>query len=194
MGSRSGGPSGDLRKSAEEERLSSWMRQAQEGDVEAYNQLLGRLADLARRYVRRAIGFGSGQDGYAHEDVVQEILLAIHAKRHTYEPGRFFLPWFYAISRYKFIDEIRRRTAARRESSLSEELGGEAVLADVGDALDLHALLADLPEKQRTLLRLVKLEGLSVEEASGRTGYSVSDVKVSIHRALKALRKKVEPQ
>jgi RNA polymerase sigma-70 factor (ECF subfamily) len=124
--------------------------------------------------------------------VVQEILLAVHAKRHTHEPGRFFLPWFYAIARYKVIDEIRRMTASRRESSLTEDSGGEAALGDLGDTLDVRELLAGLPEKQRTLLRLVKLEGFSIEEASGQTGYSVSDVKVSIHRALKGLRKKVE--
>jgi RNA polymerase sigma-70 factor (ECF subfamily) len=54
-------------------------------------------------------------------------------------------------------------------------------------------MLKTLPDKQRRVLRMVKLEGLSVEETSGRTGYSQTDVRVSVHRALKALRKQVEP-
>jgi len=186
-----GTPAGDLGQSSDERRYSSLMRLAQEGDSESHRQLLLGFADFGRRYVGRALGMKLGMDRSACEDVVQDILLAVHSKRHTYDPRRFFLPWFYAIARYKVIDEIRR-TAARQELSLFEDVEILASLADPGDAMDIESLLESLPDKQRTLLRLVKLDGLSIEEASRRTGYSASDVKVSIHRAVKALRKKVE--
>ncbi len=180
--------SGDLKDSPQEQQLSGLMVKAQAGDTAAYRALLEELERLAQRYVRRALGVGRGMDASRCEDVVQEILLGVHAKRHTHSPVQFFLPWFYAIARYKVIDEIRRIVAARRTDSLSDDLDVAAHETDWSAALDVEDLLKTLPEKQRTLVKLVKLEGLSIEEASGRTGYSESDVKVSIHRALKALR------
>ena len=53
--------------------------------------------------------------------------------------------------------------------------------------LDLEKLLTRLPVKMGTVIRLVKLEGLSVSEAAARSGMSASAVKVSVHRGLKAL-------
>jgi RNA polymerase sigma-70 factor (ECF subfamily) len=187
---RQGDPADDLRNSDQERELAALMRGAQEGDAAAYRTLLEELERLAQRYVRRAFGLRRGMDASRCEDVVQEILLGVHAKRHTHDPVQFFLPWFYAIARYKVIDEIRRIVAARKNDSLDDELEVAAPWTDLTAALDVEDLLSTLPEKQRTLLKLVKLEGLSVEETSGRTGYSESDVKVSIHRALKALRKR----
>lgn len=189
---RSGDPGDDLKHSALEGELSALMRRAQDGDTAAYRTLLERLEQLAQRYVRRAFGTRHGTDASRCEDVVQEILLGVHAKRHTHDPVQFFLPWFYAITRYKVIDEIRRIVADRRTDSLTDDLQVAAPWTDMTAALDVDDLLRTLPEKQRTLVRMVKLEGLSIEETSGRTGYSESDVKVSIHRALKALRKRSE--
>jgi RNA polymerase sigma-70 factor (ECF subfamily) len=182
----------DLKDSSQERELSALMVRAQEGDGTAYRALLMQLEHLAQRYVRRALGVRRGMDASRCEDVVQEILLGVHAKRHTHSPVQFFLPWFYAIARYKVIDEIRRIVAARRTDSLSDDLEVAAHEPDWTAALDVEDLLRTLPEKQQVLVRLVKLEGLSVAETAGRTGYSESDVKVRVHRALKALRKRSE--
>lgn len=180
---------GDLKDSALEQELSTAMARALEGDAAAYQALLEKLAALARRYVRHALGRRHGLDVSDCEDVVQEILLAVHAKRHTHDPGHFFLPWFYAIARYKVIDEIRRLETARKTVAYDEELEIEAAANPPGVRMDVQRLLKKLPEKQRKVLAMVKLEGFSVEEASGRTGYSSADVRVSVHRALKTLRR-----
>jgi RNA polymerase sigma-70 factor (ECF subfamily) len=185
-------PGGDLKESALERELSAGMARALAGDAAAYRALLERLAQLARRYVRHALGRRHGLDAGDCEDVVQEILLAVHAKRHTHDPGRFFLPWFYAIARYKVIDEIRRLSTAREAVAYTEELEVEGKTDNIGARMDVQKLLKHLPAKQRKVLELVKLDGLSVEEASSRTGYSASDVRVSVHRALKALRRRLE--
>jgi RNA polymerase sigma-70 factor (ECF subfamily) len=192
MTGSSGRRGGDLKDSALERELSAAMALALAGDGAAYRALLEKLAALARRYVRHALGRRHGRDASDCEDVVQEILLAVHAKRHTHDPARFFLPWFYAIARYKVIDEIRRLEAARQTVAYSEELEIEAVADNPGARMDVQRLLTELPEKQRKVLAMVKLDGLSVEEASGRTGYSAADVRVSVHRALKALRKRLQ--
>jgi RNA polymerase sigma-70 factor (ECF subfamily) len=194
MPKRDDPPRGDLKDSALERELSGWMAQAQAGDAGAYRALLERLTLLARRYVRHALGRRHGLDEGDCEDVVQEILLAVHAKRHTHDPKQFLLPWFYAIARYKVIDEMRRLKTAREAVAYSDELELEGRPDNVGARMDVQRLLKTLPRKQRQVVELVKLDGFSVEEASGRTGYSQSDVRVSVHRALKALRKRMESE
>jgi RNA polymerase sigma-70 factor, ECF subfamily len=186
-------PFADLKDSALEQELSGLMQLSQAGDGEAYRTLLTKLQALAQRYVRRALGGRRRLESSQCEDVVQDILLGVHTKRHTHDPVRYFLPWFYAIARYKVIDEIRRLSSARKVDSLSDDVDPQADLPDLGATMDVRSMLRSLPQKQRRVLTLMKIEGLSVEETSGRTGYSPTDVRVSVHRALKALRKQVEP-
>jgi len=191
--SESNTPSADFKDSAQEQELSRLMSRAQEGDAEAYRALLVKLRGLAMRYVRRALGGRFRIAESQCEDVVQDILLGVHTKRHTHDPVRHFSPWFYAIARYKVIDEIRRLSAARQIDSLSDGVDPATDIPDPSEQIDVRSMLRALPEKQRRVLRMVKLEGLSVEETSGRTGYSQTDVRVSVHRAMKALRRQVEP-
>lgn len=167
----------------DEASAPSWdqlMAAAQAGDVNAYRVLLGQLASWLRRYYARRL------PPSMTEDAVQDVLLAIHEKRHTYDPARPFGPWLAAIARYKWIDRLRSLKAEASEP-LDETMGvpdhGDAVVA--GSAL--RQLLAELKPPQAEAIRLVKLEGYSVEETSRATGQSVSLVKINIHRGLKRL-------
>ena len=159
---------------------SGWgalMAAAQSGDKAAYHRLLVESDAWLRRYYARRL------PPAMVADAVQDTLLAIHEKRHTFDPSRPFEPWLAAIARYKWIDRLRALSAAPTEA-LSETLA----VADHGDAVtsawSLERLLAELKPAQAAVIRLVKLQGLSVEEASARTGQSVSLVKVNIHRGL----------
>lgn len=183
---------GDLVHSKDEIELSKLMRQAQKGDGESYRQVLSRVRDLLSKYIQNSLRRFriSGED--AAEDVLQEVLLAIHQKRETYNPDQFFLPWMYAIARYKVIDHLRQGKHLRNTVSLDDELENVEMLMTLDSALDADQLLGLLPEKQREVLQLVKIEGLSMEEASRKTGYSVSDIKVTVHRAIKSLQDKVK--
>jgi RNA polymerase sigma-70 factor (ECF subfamily) len=138
-------------------------------------------------------------DAASEEDVVQDVLLAIHGKRDTYDPSLFFLPWFYAIVRYKVIDFGRSLRRSKSESFDETKMSPEDQLGEIefsrdraGDQLDLNGELQKLPRKQREILTLAKLEGLSLEEISIQTGFSISDVKVNVHRAIKSLRKNLK--
>lgn len=184
--------------SYDELELSAWMRLAQGGDAEAYQNLLRRAKKLLDSFVRNALNRDARWAVGAADDIVQDTLLGIHAKRHTYDPSKPFLPWFYAIARYKVIDSLRAGSKHRRNIELDEELANtlpdslpeaESLFAGI----DAETLLRELPEKQRTVLELVKLQGLSMREASERSGYSVSDIKVTAHRAIKSLQKKLRP-
>jgi RNA polymerase sigma factor (sigma-70 family) len=162
------------------ERWGRLMAAAQAGDGHAYEQLLRELDAWLRRYYARRLPHP------AAEDARQEALLAIHAKRHTYAPSRPFGAWVVAIARYKWIDRVReasRYTALSLDEDIPvEDHGGAAI-----SAATLDHLLGRLKPAQASVIRLVKLKGLSIACASGATGQSVSLVKINIHRGLKRL-------
>jgi len=156
------------------------MAAAQVGDANAYKTLLAELVPWLRRYYARRL------PPAMTEDAVQDVLLAVHEKRHTYDPSRPFGPWLAAIARYKWIDRLRSLKADAAEP-LDENIG----VPDHGDTViagsTFQQLLAELKHPQAEAIRLVKLEGYSVEEASRASGQSVSLIKVNIHRGLKRL-------
>jgi RNA polymerase sigma-70 factor (ECF subfamily) len=156
------------------------MKEAQAGDSQAYEHLLRELNGWLCRYYARRLPHA------AAEDARQEALLAIHAKRHTYAPSRAFGAWLIAIARYKWVDRIRD---ASRYSALS--LDDDMAVGDHEDAAisaaALDHLLSRLKPAQESVIRLVKLKGLSIARASGATGQSTALVKINIHRGLKKL-------
>jgi len=185
----------DLAQSKDEQELSLLMRKSQDGDAESYRRLLTKVQEMLATYVNHSLKRFRLGSKEAQDDVLQEILLALHQKRATYDPEQFFLPWLYAIARYKVIDYLRRQKLDKRSTvPLNDELESmEIVMSfEMSSSLDLETLCNSLPEKQKEILLLVKLEGLSIEETAKKTGFSPSDVKVSVHRAIKALRKKIE--
>lgn len=185
----------DLNQSKDEAELRSFMGLAQKGDAQSYKTLLLRLNKLMTAFVHNSFSrFGFDQVS-VQEEIVQEILLAIHSKRNTYDPSQFFLPWVYAIARYKMIDYMRRSgLRGRMTVPIDDEIETIAAVQahPIGTDVDVLALCDSLPAKQRDILKLVKLEGLSVAEVSARTGFSASDIKVSVHRALKTLQERIK--
>ncbi|HTH62248.1 MAG TPA: sigma-70 family RNA polymerase sigma factor [Paraburkholderia sp.] len=169
-----------------ETRLKALFVSGLEGDAVAYRDFLQELARHLRGYLRRRIPQASDDV----EDLVQEILLAVHNARHTWRADEPLTVWVYAIARYKLTDFFRSR--ARRDL-LNDPLDDHADLFAASDDEPAHArrdigkLLAQLPDKQRLPIMHVKLEGLSVVETARLTGLSESAVKVGIHRGLKAL-------
>jgi RNA polymerase sigma factor (sigma-70 family) len=161
-------------------RWGCLMMEARSGDSQAYEQLLRELdAWLCRYYARRL-------PHPAAEDARQDTLLAIHAKRHTYEPSRSFGAWVIGIARYKWIDRIR--DASRYSAlSLDDDIAVEDHEGAAISAAALDHLLGRLKPAQESVIRLVKLKGLSIAGASGATGQSAALVKVNIHRGLKKL-------
>jgi RNA polymerase sigma-70 factor, ECF subfamily len=166
---------------AREARLHGLMVEAQRSEANAYAEFLRETASFLRPFFRRRMA----QHPDDVEDLVQETLLAVHNKRHTYDPGQPVTPWLYAIARYKLIDWLRAR--AGREALHDpidedlDELGSEAEPAAHEARRDLRVLP----------IEYVKIEGLSVEEAARRTGLSASAVKVGVHRGLKVLAARV---
>ncbi len=153
------------------------MQAAQAGNGGVYHRLLSEVAVWLRRYYARRL------PPSMVDDAVQDTLLAIHEKRHTYDPGRPFEPWLAAIARYKWIDRLRALKSAPTEM-LTEDIATADHEDAVTSAWSLERLLGELKPAQSEVIRLVKLQGLSIEEAAARTGQSSSLVKVNIHRGL----------
>lgn len=162
------------------------------GDEQAYHTLLGRLTGHLRAYFRRrfaVIGHGPTEA----EDLLQEVLIAIHVRRHTYDALQPFTPWLHAIARYKFLDHLRRTKAGTKDVPVesAEELTTASDMTAVETGLDLERLLSLISHTARQAIRHVKLEGLSVAETAARCGISESAVKIAVHRGVKALAAKI---
>jgi RNA polymerase sigma-70 factor (ECF subfamily) len=170
---------------ADDETLSRLMRRSQDGDKHAYRALLGLCQAWLRRYFARRL------PPSALDDVVQETLLSLHTKRASYDPARPFLPWLAAIARYRWVDHLRAVYRAG-EVDLDESEIADPQSPPIAARIGLDRLLALLPEGQAAAIRLVKIEGFSVAEASARSGQSQPLVKVNIHRGLKKLAQHIE--
>jgi RNA polymerase sigma-70 factor (ECF subfamily) len=172
----------------EEAALHALMVRGLAGDTPAYTALLKRLAVALRGYFSRRLF----RQPHEAEDLVQEVLLAIHSKRGTFDTSQRLTSWVFAIAQYKLIDYLRRAKRRGVSVPIDDETALFTTDADGSASADIDALLGQLPEKQQRAIRLVKLEELSVREAADKTGLSESDVKVSVHRGLKKLSQTVK--
>lgn len=177
---------------------SNLMARAQDGDRIAYRALLEEVVPYLRAAAARRF-----KDASDIDDSVQDILLTVHVMRHTYDPRRPFGPWLVTIANRRIIDRLRRRlrTHARETEFTAEH---ETFPADgtnltlnrdetFTDDAALHAAIEQLPSDQREAIRLLKLKQMSLKEAALATGRSVSALKVATHRAIKGLRKRLQP-
>jgi len=166
----------------DDNELARLMRAAITGDERAYEQFLRQIAGLVRGLVRRKV-----QSGIDPEDIVQETLLAIHMKRHTWRADTPVTPWVYAIARHKLIDAFRRR-GNRMEIAIDEIA---EICAEPGQDSPSHRevdrALATLAPGQRSVVAAISVEGRSISETAKRLGMSEAAVRVALHRGLAAI-------
>ena len=173
---------------ANEAELKALMRASLSGDAVAYRTLLSRLSANLRAYYKGKLA-RIGRSATEAEDLMQEALMAIHTRRHTYDPAEALTPWVYAIARYKLIDHLRRTRASMADIPIedAEEIMAKDDYVGTESANDLARLMSQLPAKMRRAIQAVKLDGLSVTEAASQCDMSESAVKVNVYRGLKAL-------
>jgi RNA polymerase sigma-70 factor (ECF subfamily) len=176
---------------AQDREWSAAMRAALAGDAAAYQRLLAELLPYLRSLCR-GVCARAGLSASEAEDAVQETLLAIHLKRHTWDPDQALTPWLAAIARNKAIDAMRRR-GRRAETDIADfedvlaapvEAGGIERELERQDAL---RLLDQLSAKQREAIEAVSIRGESLRDAAKNLGVTEGALRVSVHRGLKAL-------
>src|SRR2546425_11797949 len=181
---------GSERPVARELDWSIYMARAQAGDRDAYRRLLEDVAPYLRSIAARH--FRSSGD---IEDAVQDVLLTVHAIRHTYDPARPFGPWLVAIAQRRIVDRLRRQGRARlHETPLTPEHETLAALAanyaeESVDAAAGRGAVERLPPAQREAIKLMKLQEMSLRQAATVSGMSIAALKVATHRGLKNLRR-----
>lgn len=178
-----------MTKSVPEDVLKDLMLLSLDGDEAAYRRLLSILRDLLLAFYRKRLGSGGERDA---EDLVQEVLLAVHSRRITYDRARPFTAWFFKIARYKLIDYLRKNGSRRGiEAELGEDIAAEFREEALYAHLDVDRLLNQLPARQRELLRQVKITGKTTAEAAVDTGQTEAMVRVSIHRGMRTIGRKL---
>ena len=184
-------------RDARDLRWSRMMAAAQAGDRRAYEDLLRECLPLLRQICRARL-----RDATEAEDAVQDTLLTIHRARASYDASRPFRPWLVAITERRALDRIRargRRSGREAALDLAADLpaptgSADAALDAVRAAAKLRDAVQELPESQRIALGLTKLQDLTLQEASARSGMSIGAIKVATHRAMQTLRRRLTGQ
>ncbi|GLK73393.1 sigma-70 family RNA polymerase sigma factor [Ancylobacter dichloromethanicus] len=168
---------------SDDRELGDLLRSAIAGDERSYARFLERVARRVRSYVSSR----TAQGGIDPEDVVQETLLAIHLKRHTWMPDSAVLPWVLTIARHKLIDAYRRR-GRRMEVDLDHiaETYAQPDVETVSER-DIGRALASLAPGPRTVVAAISVEGRSIKETAQQLGMKETAVRVALHRGLAAI-------
>jgi RNA polymerase sigma-70 factor (ECF subfamily) len=176
------------------EREDEWtglMRLAISGDSAAYHRLLKAITPVLRAAARRGLA-RAGQSIDQSEDIVQEILLAVHLKRHTWDAEAPFAPWLFAIASNKLIDALRRR--GRRIfvniDDFAETLADQPA-AETASPAEVAAQLQTLPARQRDVLQSIAVESASIKDTATKFAMSEGAVRVALHRGLTSLTAKL---
>jgi RNA polymerase sigma factor (sigma-70 family) len=181
------------REQTGERAFEDLMRAAQAGDARAYARLLQQVTPRLHAMIRSQRRFLSAED---IEDLVQDVLISLHAVRATYDPTRPFMPWLAAITRNRLADSARRYGRQKAHEVNVEEYpvtfsedGTNKDSEQYRDPEALRQAIDALPSGQREALEMLKLREMSLKEAAAASGSSIGALKVSVHRAMGALRK-----
>ena len=161
------------------------LARANEGDSVAFARFLMQVTPMLRGVIRAK---GRGLPDHQHEDVLQEVLLAIHLKRQSWRRGSPVRPWLYAVARYKVVDAFRRRGAAVHLpiEDFCDLLPDEAQATPLANR-DAETMLAQIDPRSAALVRAVTLDGQSAEAAGQPLGLTPGAARVALHRAMKRL-------
>ena len=164
-----------------------------DGDQKSYATFLERIAAMLRTHLQKSVNPGRVSREQI-EDLVQDVLMAVHQKRSTYRTDLPLMPWLYSITRYRLIDSYRAEGRKPLIHSFEDGFDAESIAddstSDDGMArADLEIVMGCLSAKQKQVLHLAKVEELPLAEVGSKMNMSLSAVKVTIHRAMEALKK-----
>lgn len=169
----------------QDETWERLLARANDGDGPAFARFLHAVTPSLRAVIRRR---GDGLPPDQHEDILQEVLLAIHLKRQTWRRDAPVRPWLYALARYKVVDAFRRRGASvtlpiEDFADLLPQDDGAVPLSD----RDAAVMLGMIDPRSAMLVRAVALDGLTAEQAGETVGMTAGAARVALHRAMRRL-------
>ena len=157
--------------------------------------LLAALARFERPLVRFAHSLCS--DLEQARDAVQDTFIKLSrepAVPPTAESIEKLAPWLFTVCRNRVIDLHRKShrlvpmDTERLEREPAEQHGPDHALDQKDTARQIRRMIAELPKKQREVIKLKFETGLSYKEISAATGLSCGNIGWLIHQAVQALR------
>lgn len=177
-----------INNNSQSDEWQEWAIAAQNGDKKAYSKLLSALAPYIKNVIIKSL---SNQD--AAEDIAQEVLISVHKSLSSYQPDKPFKPWLSAIINFRRTDYLRKYYAQREDKKAVTDDNPEFLAANVtnpnnaGELKDIEAALETLPEQQRRIFKMIKIQGYTAQEVANEMDMNESAVKVSAHRTMKKL-------
>jgi RNA polymerase sigma-70 factor, ECF subfamily len=179
------------------ERLDAVVAEAVAGNRDALREVLEIIRPIVVRYCRARVG-ATERSGLSADDVAQEVCLAaITALPRYRDQGRPFLAFVYGIAAHKVADAHRAAARNRADPTdvvperYSVEAGPEQMALDSESSARMNRLLSVLPERQREILILRVVVGMSAEETAEAVGSTAGAVRVAQHRALARLKTEI---
>ena len=176
-----------MAKADREDEWAALLRAALGGDEQAYRRFLETVTPHLRAMAARRCAQYRVPPSES-EDVLQEVLIAIHLKRGTWDPARPIGPWLSVIVRNKLIDILRRRG---RHVEVPVEDVLETLVADDPpselDGRDVERLISRLRPPQDDIVRSISVNGASIRDTATRLKMTEVAVRVALHRALRTL-------
>jgi RNA polymerase sigma-70 factor, ECF subfamily len=171
------------------EEWSAWMRAGLAGDRAAYARLLGELTPFLRGLARSGLS-RAGRSVAEAEDIVQDVLIAIHTKRASWIPTEPLVPWVRAILKHKLIDALRRRGSAGHVDidEFSEAIAAPSNEPEIATR-DVVKLAENLPAGQKAVIHAMFVDGRDTRETANALSMSEGAVRVALHRGLAGLAK-----
>jgi RNA polymerase sigma-70 factor (ECF subfamily) len=163
--------------------LQQLMSRYQQADGTAVRLLIERLSPQLLRFFSSQMGCKTDA-----EDMLQDLWMRIHQARHTYRPGEPVLPWVYAIARCVRTDSYRRRRRVTSREITMAVLPEPSAQRSAASPLPFEGLVAPLSDRQRAVLTMLKVNGMSIEEVARATASTIGAVKQEAHRAYERLR------
>lgn len=176
-----------MQPDSREGQWAAMMQASLKGDANAYRELLESLSKFLRIVSKRLCN-KYGMAPSESEDVVQEVLLTVHLKRHTWDPSRPIGPWITAITRNKLVDVLRHR--GRHIKIPIDDIIDVLEVESTDPVIEPHnveRILSSLKDTPQKIVKSIAMEGLSIQQTAKRFGMSEVAVRVAFHRALKAL-------
>lgn len=175
----------DERKTQSQPSLESLMEAYQLSDEQAFSQLVERLSPKLRYFF-----LGPSVTRRQADDLVQICWMRVHQARHSYQAGRPLLPWIYAIARNARSDEYRRMTRVEAHQEFDGDSFADPMsLVRATEARNVfRVLMTSLPARQREVVVLLKVRGMTLEEAARARDSTIGATKQMAHRAYTNLR------
>ena len=180
------------------------MLRVKQGDATAFTQLVDKYKQPVMNFAYRTL-----RDLTEAEDLAQNVFVQVYKSAWRYEPSAKFSTWLFTIARNLCLNEIRRRarhpaesldqTRAEADDQPLHQVEDRRVVSPPDELLHgeleqkITAVLAELPENQRTALLLCRQEELSYEEIAEVLDCSLSATKSLIHRGRETLKSKLKP-